>query len=500
MNFEAIQKVNFTSKFSNFEVVNPEFTKCRCYALALGDNANGSDITMEAIDKAIARNEFYNKPIVAHLYRDEKTGGWRVGGHDSKVVISNEGIEIVNECIPFGTIPESANIHKEQVLEPDGVTYNTYLVMDVILWTGRYNIMYAAYNDEIYFNESCEITVNDGYYKDNGIFAINDFTFSCLCLLQKADDDTNVRPCFPSCRVEKIHSFSLNEEKFKQNFELMLEKLKSYESDVKPVQDINNFKEGDSTKTMNREKIVEALSNVTYENALGVAVGRYALVSLDDTTVGVIDRTDNKTYTVNYLQTDDGIVFNFDEAKECSLTTKEKEDTDFDYASEVSIAVTTAVDFAVKEKETEVETKYQNNIATELEKFKAQVSEATDKYAELKTQYDIEHAELEKYKAADEKRIADKHNADVEARFDKAAQKMGRVKEFLFYRADPKNREKSLEEIDADLMMIMGKAMLNQKQEFSYEPTVSGVQGIKISDNMNNSSRYGNLLSKFTQD
>ena len=35
---------------------------------------------------------------------------------------------------------------------------NTYLVMDVILWTGRYNIMDAAYDGDIYFNESCEIS------------------------------------------------------------------------------------------------------------------------------------------------------------------------------------------------------------------------------------------------------------------------------------------------------------------------------------------------------
>ena len=229
MEFNKTQTVNFTSKLSDFEVMDTEFTKCKCYALASGDNVNGSDITMQAIDKAIQRGEFYNKPIVAHLYRDENDGSWRVGGHDSKWVISNTSMEVINECIPFGTIPESSNVRKEEVLEPDGTTVNTYVVMDVILWTGRFNIMDAAYSDDVYFNQSCEISINDYHYKDNDILAIDDFTFSALCLLNKSSDfSKNVRPCFPSCRVEKIKSFSLDEDKFKQNFELMLDKLKQY--------------------------------------------------------------------------------------------------------------------------------------------------------------------------------------------------------------------------------------------------------------------------------
>ena len=46
MNFNKNQAINFTSKLSDFEVINPEFTRCKCYAFASGDNANGSDITM----------------------------------------------------------------------------------------------------------------------------------------------------------------------------------------------------------------------------------------------------------------------------------------------------------------------------------------------------------------------------------------------------------------------------------------------------------------------
>lgn len=233
MKFNKNQTLGFTSKLSDFEIVNQEFIRCKCYMLATGDNVNGSDITLEAVQKAMARGEFYNKPVVAHLYQDpEDNNKWRVGGHDSKWVITNTSFDIVNECIPFGCIPESANLQLEEVLEADGETVNTYLTCQIILWTGRYNIMDAAYSDDIYFNQSCELSINEYHWKDNDVLSIDDFTFSALCLLNKSSDNSkNVRPCFPSCRVEKMKAFSIDTDKFKQNFELMLEKLKQYESD-----------------------------------------------------------------------------------------------------------------------------------------------------------------------------------------------------------------------------------------------------------------------------
>lgn len=494
MNFETIQKVNFTSKFSDFEVINSEFTKCRCYALASGDNANGSDITDNAIDKAIARNEFYNKPIVAHLYRDPNNSDvWRVGGHDSKVIISDEGIEFINECVPFGTIPESANIHKERVLEPDGVTYNTYLVMDIILWTGRYNIMDAAYDGDIYFNESCEISVNEYHYKDNGIFAIDDFTFSALCLLNKSDNkEDNVLPCFPSCRVEKIHSFSLNETKFKQNFELMLEKLKSYDTGDKSVQDNNNFKKEDKT-VMDKTRLIEALATFTYENALGETVGKYAVIDIAENSVGLIDRQDNKAYSINFVETDGEIVFDFDNAVECSFTTKEKAEDDFNYAKEITMAS----EVSAKAKENEFPERIAVQMQKELEKFTTQIDEMTNAYNELKKQYDLSAEKLAQYEAADAKRKAEEHKAEVEALYEEFAKKINRVPEFLVYRADEKNIEKDIETIKAELTVIAGKAAMSKSQAFSYTPTVSGIKEFKESNELAYTDRYGNLFAKF---
>ena len=497
MNFEKTQKVNFTSKFSDFEVVNSEFTKCKCYALASGDNANGSDITEKAIDVAIARNEFYNKPIVAHLYRDSNNqNAWRVGGHDSKVVLSDEGIEFINECVPFGTIPESANIRKERVLEPDGITYNNYLVMDIILWTGRYNIMDAAYSDDIYFNQSCEITVNSYHYKDNGILSIDDFTFSALCLLNKSDNkDDEVLPCFPSCRVEKIHSFALNETQFKQNYELMLEKLKSYSADIKSVQDKNNNFVKEDTKVMDKAKIIETLDTFTYKNPIGDTVGRYVLIDYSDTSVGFLDRQDNKTYSVNYVETDGELVFDFENVVECSFATREKTEDDFNLVNEITMAK----EVATKLKENEFPERVAVQMQKEIEQYTAQIDKVTAAYNELKAQFDVIADKLSQYEAADEQRKIKQHEADVEAIYEKFAKKINRVPEFLCYRADKKNAEKDLATIEAELTVIAGKAAMNKSQSFSYAPVVSGAKEINSKNDLAYTDRYGDLLAKYVK-
>ena len=274
MKFNKNQTLGFTSKLSDFEIINQEFIRCKCYMLATGDNVNGSDITLEAVQKAMARSEFYNKPVIAHLYQDpEDNNKWRVGGHDSKWIITNTSFDIVNECIPFGCIPESANLQLEEVLEADGETMNTYLTCQIILWTGRYNIMDAAYSDDIYFNQSCELSINEYHYKNNDVLSIDDFTFSALCLLNKSSDNSkNVRPCFPSCRVEKMKAFSIDTDKSKQNFELMLEKLKQYESDgtstsaTTAVQNnaTNNNPHMEGENKMDLTKFTTLLSDIKY--------------------------------------------------------------------------------------------------------------------------------------------------------------------------------------------------------------------------------------------
>ena len=483
MEFNKTQTVNFTSKLSDFEVMDTEFTKCKCYALASGDNVNGSDITMQAIDKAIQRGEFYNKPIVAHLYRDENDGSWRVGGHDSKWVISNTSMEVINECIPFGTIPESSNVRKEEVLEPDGTTVNTYVVMDVILWTGRFNIMDAAYSDDIYFNQSCEISVNEYHYKDNDILAIDDFTFSALCLLNKSSDfSKNVRPCFPSCRVEKIKSFSLDEDKFKQNFELMLDKLKQYESATTAVHDKEPNKE--EKKFMDLEKLNAFLSAFTFKDNCDNDVDKYALLGeATETNFTVIDREDNfKVYTVEFaLDDEQNIVADWDakvEKKFAIVNADEESAIDLntvigEYAQSKADMITESLTVSFNEK----------------------IDEMAKEYEDLSKELETSNKKLADFEAqkAEADRLA--HKAEVDAVVAEFAKKIGRSPKFLVYKAKLNADEVTVDKVTQDLTLMAGQEMLGGKSgSYSYQPTET-----KVTNKENNEvqNRYGNLLSKY---
>ena len=496
MEFNKIQTVNFTSKLSDFEVMDTEFTKCKCYALASGDNVNGSDITMQAIDKAIQRGEFYNKPIVAHLYRDENDGSWRVGGHDSKWVISNTSMEVINECIPFGTIPESSNVRKEEVLEPDGMTVNTYVVMDVILWTGRFNIMDAAYSDDVYFNQSCEISVNEYHYKDNDILAIDDFTFSAICLLNKSSDSSkNVRPCFPSCRVEKIKSFSLDEDKFKQNFELMLDKLKQYESATTAVHDkeTNNKPNKEEKKFMDLQKFSEILSTVNGESD----VNKYRLLNVTDSKVFALDMEDYKPYGFDYAFTTEGdaanIVIDFESKVEMSLSATDKitEENfeEFSIGSEIE---------SVKESifANEVPAKIDECTKILKAEYEKDIDEMGASFKELTEKYDNAVKELEQYKKKEEFEKAEQHKAEVNALFEKYANKLGKCAEFLVYKAKCNPDEVTLDEVSEKLTLMVGKYMMESgvKKNFSYNPTETGVAGRK---NETIKNKYGHLLDKY---
>lgn len=489
MKFEKNQTLGFTSKLSDFEIVNQEFIRCKCYMLATGDNVNGSDITLDAVKKAMARGEFYNKPIVAHLYQDpEDNNKWRVGGHDSKWIITDTSFEIVNECIPFGTIPESSNLQLEEVLEADGETINTYLTCQIILWTGRFNIMDAAYSDDIYFNQSCELSINEYHWKDNDILAIDDFTFSALCLLNKSDDKSkNVRPCFPSCRVEKMKAFSINADKFKQNFEAMLEKLKQYETDNKSVQNKILKPNKEEKNFMDFEKVKAFLSTFTVGEGEKTSE-QYALINIGKNSFTVIDKTDNlKVYTVE-CALDDGenIVADWDSKVEKKFSVT-------DYDSEGAVSISDVINFA------EIVDKCAEDKAFSITEeltatFDEQIKERDTAYNELNTKYSTAVAKLTEYENAETEAKREAHRNEIDTIIADFAKKIGRSPKFLVYKAKLNADEVTTEQVMQDLTLMVGQEMVNKSANFSYQPQETKVANSN-SDELTN--RYGHLLDKY---
>lgn len=251
--------IDFTMKISPIRPINEEMTLCRCYVMALGKNHNKSDIPKEAADDALPT--LFNIPVVGHLYADEN-GEYRMGGHDVHLEQTEDGKYIFKSLtVPYGVVPEQSNPHYEEVEEKDG-SIGTYLVSDVILWTGRYPELFGAgCNEEICFNQSMEIKPLETEKESDGYIKVLKYRYSALCLLGRNDDpEKNVVPCFPSARVEAYKFTSA--EVWDKLFDEFKEKICSYAA-------INKDREGE-VKSVNIEMIlkefgVEKAENLPFE-------------------------------------------------------------------------------------------------------------------------------------------------------------------------------------------------------------------------------------------
>ena len=501
MSKHDLKNIEMTAKFSNFEVLNEDFTRCRCSVFYTGRNRNYSDITEAALDKFIAKKGYANIPVVAHLMKDDD-GNFYVGSHDRKIILSNEGIDFIDETIPYGVIPEDCNPAKDLITEKSGIQ-RKYFSVDIILWTHRYPIMEASYNDEIYFNQSMEIVFDSSEIDNDGYVVVHDFHMSALCLLNKRDssgtdgNNKNQEPCFESSQVKK---FSIDESKFKQNFELMLEKLKQYESDGTPATVQNNATNNSKSKgvtKMDFTKITEVLSTVKCDN--NEEVCRYRLLNVTDSKVFALDMQDYKPYSFDYAVTTENeienIVIDFESKVEMSLSATDKiTDENFN-------------EFSIQSEIDTVKEEYsQKNVAENTKKISESLSAEFKKdYDELKESYDTlkkSHDLISDKLAVFEKKEAEKkeqaHKDEIDNLIDSYSTKLGKYSKFLVYKAQIEDHySKSTEEVEQDLILMAGKYLTsNDKKTFSYEPTVAGVNSrTKANEIIGN--KYGHLLDKY---
>ena len=50
------KNINTTAKFSKFQVLNPDFVRCKCNVFYTGENRNYSNITDEALQNIVLEN------------------------------------------------------------------------------------------------------------------------------------------------------------------------------------------------------------------------------------------------------------------------------------------------------------------------------------------------------------------------------------------------------------------------------------------------------------
>ena len=209
------QMMNLFYEFDNASVydiheVNSSFASGSLKVLYLGENRNGSSFTKEAVERALP--SLKNVPIVCHW--DYESG--QIGGHDMELVCSDDGgMRIRNLTEPCGVVPDHAKFRFSVEEDSNGYEHE-YLVIDGVLLWKRQDVYKHIVDDlDGKVKHSMEINVIDGHQGSNGYFAIDNFEFTALCLLESCE------PCFQGSEVELYSATA-----FKKQMEQMMAELK----------------------------------------------------------------------------------------------------------------------------------------------------------------------------------------------------------------------------------------------------------------------------------
>lgn len=436
-----------------------------------GENRNGSRMSKETMNKAIPT--LYGIPIIGeYIYLDD--GSQDFGSHGGKITISDKGIKFESTTIPYGFVTKEAvdNAEWVTVTEKDGHTQHEYLSLKgCAVWYKRMPEVSSILEKN--YGQSMEIKINDYSYNDNGIMDITDFTFTGACILGSNPNGEEVEPCYESACIGRHYE------------------LDAIKNDIKEMMNAyNKFQiKKKEENSMDFSKVTEALAQYTFKNADDTDIAKYALLTVDETSVGVLDREDYCTYSIDCTEADGAIVFDMDSKTKCAMGVKDYvEGESFDLAGEIK---------SVKEAtKTAYEAELSKSYATE---YNAKIDEITQAYADLKANFDTMSAELEKYKKADTDRKTAEHKAEIDSLIETYAKKIGRLPKFLCYRAKL-DYSKETADVERELTVMAGEAMMDKgTANFSYSPVVTPV-GKVSAEKYAGSDRYGNLLDKFMND
>ena len=475
---------------SSMKQLNKQFALVDILLCYHGENRNRTSMSKEVIEAALP--SLYGVPIVGeYIYLDD--GSKDFGSHGGKIILSDKGIKFEDTTKPYGFITKDAvdNAKWVTITEKDGFTQHEYLELkSCIVWEKRYEEVSSLLDKN--YGQSMEISINAGREDKNGYYVIEDMTFSAACILGSNPDGTDVIPCFESACIGRHYEL----DSFKQEFSLMLDEYKKLNESATAVHDkgTNNKPNKEEKVIMDFKKINDALSTAKIGES---DVNKYRLLNVTDSKVFALDMEDYKPYGFDYAVTTEGeaenIVIDFESKVEMSLSATDKitEENfeEFSIGSEIE---------SVKESifANEVPAKIDECTKILKAEYEKDIDEMGASFKELTEKYDNAVKELEKYKKKEEFEKAEQHKAEVNALFEKYANKLGKCAEFLVYKAKCNPDEVTLDEVSEKLTLMVGKYMMESgaKKNFSYNPTETGVAGRK---NETIENKYGHLLDKY---
>lgn len=207
-----IVKIKASINKTEFKKLNDEFTLAKCYIMYVDENRNNNSIPKQAVEDALP--SIYNTPVIGEFIEKKED----FGSHGGKIEIKDDEIKFIQTTVPYGVVPESCKPRWEILKDKNGIE-KEYLTVDVILWTGRYSELEALVREDR--PQSMEINVLDGQWSQDGVYMIEKFQFSALCIL-----GSDVEPCFES---SKIMAYSVDE--FKSSLSELMKEYKKYISE-----------------------------------------------------------------------------------------------------------------------------------------------------------------------------------------------------------------------------------------------------------------------------
>lgn len=463
--------VNACTKFSVIEELNSEFTLTKVYVMACGKNRNMSYIGKDRVEENL--NTLNYVPVVGHLFKDED-GKYRLGGHDCTF---DDNFNLVSLCVPFGVVIE--NSFEWETINEYGTDVE-YLVAKAVLWTGRYpDLKEAIYSDEVYFNQSMELNVQEyrPLEQDSNYIELLDFSFDALCLLNKSDKpEENVTPCFINAKVEPIN-FSTDD--FVAKFEELKQAVNKCFNLQKEGEELENT--NIVTEPVSVEPVITTDSNASIEPET-FSISQFQLTAnekrdaISDAVRG-LNAITNETDTWFYLR-----------------------DYDDKYAY-VEMCIYNFTNDSFEDKIGRFEYSMTNNIATINSSFKemrvmwltldeaATLEEARDNYSVVKAEVET----LRPYKLAAEKAEREAAESAVFSKFDSH---IGAMPEYVELKSKASDYE--IADLERECLILVGKFAMNEPKTEDVTPEPDTTITFALDNEPTpKANRYGDLYENF---
>ena len=164
-------------------------------------------------------------------------------------------------------------------------------------------------------------------------------------------------------------------------------------------------------------------------------------------------------------------------------------------------------DFSIKaEIEATTSVAIADAVTTALDNFESTaVTEMTEKYEKLeaefnamKAEFDATQAKLDVFEAEKKEAEIKLHEKEIDDVIETYSAKMGTYADYLLYRSKV-DYSKTKEQVNTDMLILLGKANMGQKSTFSFNPVVTGVSKDGSFESDNGNGRYGDLFDKISK-